>query len=309
MRSILIACLFIALAAPARAGDPVAAIPYDINSEGWIVVNATVDGKGPYEFVIDTGATISFVFENMAAKYDFEPTGREPVRILGITTEGRLDTYFLGDIRVGAATLEDHVGVILEDWPAPRRTPHGVIGLDFLQRYAVHFDARQRLLTLYEHGDLPKALTDDLAKVDLVPKTFGNVGGALFTAEGDINRSRMTFIIDLGSASTLINYKAAEMLIKGVVIRDSASPITGTRLQDVFGDRSIARITRINRFRLDGVTWRGVESWVFNAPLFDEIGVQDRPYGFAGVDLFKDRDFALDFGENVLYVSRRAVRR
>lgn len=309
MRQAIFALFFAALAATARAGEPVATIPFNINSEGWITVSATVNGKGPYEFVIDTGATITFVFENMAAKYGFEPTGEEPVRILGITTQGRLDTYYLGDIRVGAATLEDHVGVILEDWPAPRRTPDGVIGLDFLRRYAVHFDSRNKMMTLYQHGDLPKPLTDDLSRIDLAAKTFGNVGGALFVAEGDINRSKMSFIVDLGSATTLINYRAAEMLIKGVVIRDSSSPITGSRLQDVFGDRSIARTTRVNRLRLDGVTWRGVDVWVFNASLFDEIGVQNLPYGFAGVDLFRDRDFALDFGENALYVSPRPLRR
>lgn len=306
MRLLAALIFWLAAAAPLRAAEPVASIPYRVDFGGWFTVAVMVNGQGPYDFVLDTGSTLTLAFRNLANIQAFEPTGGPPLRVLGILSKEELEPYALGDIALGGAVLEDHVGIILGDWAPPRRTPRGIIGLDFLREYAVHFNSATRTMTLYPHGGIPKSELKGLIKVKLTPDDFGATSGALFKAEGLVNRKPVKFIIDLGSASTLINYIAGEAIFSTVQTTNIGQGFTtGSHLKDVFDDRTHARTALLNRIQLGRAIWRNHGAWIYNAPVFDDLGVQGLAYGLAGVDLFADRDFALDFGENALYVSRR----
>lgn len=302
-----IALLMVAFAEAAAA--PLAVIPYRIDYDGAITVEATIDGRGPYDFIIDTGSTLSLAFQNLAAREGFPPTGGAPRRILGITGSATLDTYHMGDVGVGGAVLDEHVGVIIPDWAAPRKSPAGVIGLDFLRRYAVVFDVRSRTIELYPHGALPENRIDGWRSVKLRANTYAAASGALYSTKGLINRSPTTLLIDLGSPTTLINYRAAEAMFSSVVSRDLGEGFTtGSRLKDVFDDRTRVRTAKINRIQVGRTAWRGVGVIVHNAPIFDEIGVQRLPFGLLGADLIMGGDFALDFGEGKLYLAKRRAR-
>lgn len=306
MRLFALLFAWLVAATPLRAAEPVATLPYELDYAGWITIDATINGRGPYKFIIDTGSTITFAFSNLAAIENFQPTGGPNLHILGITAADELTPYRMGDVGLGGATLRDHVGVILPDWEKPRRTPQGVIGLDFLRKYALFFDYSSKTISLYPHGGIPRSQTRKLRRIKLEPNDFGRASGSLFTANGLVNVKHATFIIDLGSVSTLINYKAAEAIFAGVVSRDLGEGFTtGSRLRDIFDDRTHARTALLNRIQIGRVSWRHHGVWVYNAPFLDVLGVQRRAFGLAGVDLFADRDFALDFGENEMFVASR----
>lgn len=287
------------------ASAPIAIIPYRIDYEGLITVSATIDGRGPYDFIIDTGSTLSIAFENLALIESFQPTGGPKRRVLGILGSSDLDTYALGDIALGAAAMPDHIGVIIPDWAPPRKTPAGIIGIDFLRRYAVVFDVGNRTMSLYPHGGIPKERIRNWRSATLHANTYAAASGALYTTKGLVNRSKTTFVIDLGSVASLINYRAAEAMFSSVVTRDLGEGFTtGSRLKDVFDDRTKTRVALLNRVQIGGTSWRGVRVWVKNAPIFDEIGVQRLPFGLLGADLLAAQDFALDFGESRIYISK-----
>jgi predicted aspartyl protease len=299
-----------AMMARAAAEPPIAVIPYHTDYDGSITVSAIVNGHGPYDFIIDTGATLSIAFQNLAEIEGFEPTGGPMRRVLGISGAAELDTYRMGDIALGAAELNDHIGVIIPDWAPPRKTPAGIIGLDFLRKYAVVFDVSERTISLYPHGGIPRELTRKWRSVKLRANTYAAASGALYSTKGLINRSPTNFIIDLGSAATMINYRAAEAMFSSVVSRDLGEGFTtGSRLKDIFDDRTRTRTALLNRIQVGRTTWRNVGVWVRNAPIFDEMGVQRLPFGLLGADLIAAQDFALDFGENRLYLDKPPPRR
>jgi hypothetical protein len=141
--------------------------------------------------------------------------------------------------------------------------------------------------------------------MSLSANTYAAASGALYVTRGLVNRSQANFIVDLGSAATMINYEAAEAIYSSVVSRDLGEGFTtGSRLKDVFDDRTRVRTALINRIQVGRTTWRNVGVWVYDAPIFDEIDVQRRPFGLLGADLIAAQDFALDFGENRLYLSK-----
>ena len=308
MKSVLalLALIIAATAGKALAAEPVAIVPYRLDYEGLITVSAFINGRGPYDFVIDTGATLSVAFQNLADRENFQPAGGAKKRVFGISGSSALDTYRIGEIRIGAASLTDHVGVIIPDWSAPRRTPAGIIGIDFLRKYAVVFNIGDRTMTLYPHGGITRERIARWKSARLSARSYASTPEALFATQGQINHLKTTFVIDLGSATTLINYRAAEAIMTSIVRREGDEGFTtGSRLRDVFDDRSQTRIALLNRVHVGRKTWRDVRVWVKDAPVFDELGVNDRPYGLLGADLLAAQDFALDFGEKRLYMSRR----
>lgn len=303
-----IALLFAAAAmlTPAAAEDPVAVVPYRIDYGGALTVAVTIDGRGPYDFILDTGATLTLAFQNLAAIEQFQPAALGQRRVLGISGSAMLDTYRIGDISVGGAVLPDHVGVILQDWKAPRRSPAGIIGIDFLRQYAVVFNVREKTMTLYAHGKIPKDRIAGWRSVKLQAETYAAASGALYATRGKINRSPVNLIVDLGSVTTMINYRAVESMLPSVMTNDSAVGFTtGTRLKDVFDDRTRVRTALLDRVQIGRKAWRSVPVWVHDASIFDEIGVQGRAFGLLGADLLIAQDLALDFGEARLYIRQR----
>lgn len=296
---------FAAAPAPAHAQTAIATVPYSVDQNGALTVAVMVNGRGPYNFIIDTGATLTLAFDNLAAIENFAPTGEEKRRVLGISGSAAFDTYRLGEIAVGQAVMTDHIGVVLPDWSEPRKTPHGVLGIDFFRRYAVVFNNREKTMSLYAHGEIPKDKIRKWSPVRLRAQTFAAASGALYTTRGFLNRSPVTFIIDLGSAATLVNYDAAEAIFSGTISRGGASSVTtGSRLNDIFDNRTTVRTGKFRTISVGGATWRNSVIWLKDASIFTELGVSGQPYGLLGADLLATQDFALDFGENRLYISK-----
>jgi hypothetical protein len=110
-------------------------VPYRLTDTFHVLVRAKLNGKGPYSFIIDTGAPAMFIATNIAKQ-------------IGIRADangwGKLDR------------LEIEGGVVLTDASARIETPfqlegmnglglagttvHGMIGYNILARYRIEFD-------------------------------------------------------------------------------------------------------------------------------------------------------------------------
>lgn len=295
----------VAALSAAGASAPLAVIPYKVTDEGALTIDVMVNGRGPYPFIVDTGATLTIVFENLARRSALERVDRPALRVLSISGVKTFEPYEIGDLVAGAPLAEDHVGVVLEDWESPRETPAGILGLDILERFALAFDVRRRTLSLYEHDGLPPEVTSRMRRTSMKLRRFAATGAELYTTRGRINGEPIEFIVDLGLATTLINFAAGKaILANSLIVTAGRTSTTGTRLDDVFDDR-----TRVNAgiFRTVTVgrrTWQRKVLWVYDAPLFDELGVQRLRYGLIGADLLASRDFAIDFKAERLYLGR-----
>jgi hypothetical protein len=121
-------------ARPATAGYPV------------LLVKARVNGRGPYTFFVDTGATVSIVSTSLADELQLDEL---PVPVHGIGAGGRFTahaayaTISVGDVR------QDHVLVATFDFAQIIKAVgpiDGGLGYNFLRAYRVTIDfPRQRL--------------------------------------------------------------------------------------------------------------------------------------------------------------------
>ncbi len=305
MRLMLGIVIFLITAARAAAVEPVASVPYRIDYDGWYTIDVNVNGQGPYHFIIDTGATLTAVFESITASQPlFDAVGPD-LRILGLSGAQYLPPVTIGDIDIGGLEFTDHVGVVIPDWDGVENMPHGVLGLDFLSAYTVYFNAPAGRIEFYAPDNPPTDKLTDMGRTRLELNRFTRRNDGLYAVTATIDRRRIPFILDLGAAGTIINYNAMRRLLGGIYIdapRGSAAS-TGSKIRDIFGDQSIARSIRITSIRMGGARWGRRILVVYNAGIFNELGLYSRPYGLMGADMFRDRSFILDFAGERLYLS------
>lgn len=299
-----IAALFAAAALVAPALAQVATVPYRIDYEGWYTVPVTVNGEGPFDFIIDTGATATVVFRNLADRQGMQLTDKPPRRILGLVGAERLPVYAIGDLEIGGQTLLRHDSPVIEDWAADRATPQGVLGLDFLARYSIVFDARQRTISFYSPETAPPEKIPKWRRAALKGDDFGQGAGEIYRLTAWLEGHPIPFILDLGASGTIVNYAALRKLVSGVRINETRETgfSTGTRLNDIFDETEKARLVRIGSVRVGSARWRKRTYVVYNAPIFAELGVDRQPMGFFGSDNFIGRSFIIDFPNREILV-------
>jgi hypothetical protein len=156
------------LAGPARTDEPAKAparsfeVPYRLTIPKHVLVRAKINGKGPFNFILDTGAPALFVAIPVAKKLGIEPDR------LGWGTFDR---------------FEIEGGVVLEKAKGRIETPfqlegmngmglagaevHGMIGYNILARYRMEFDFTRDKMTWTPLDFEPRA-----------PLGFGGKGGA-----------------------------------------------------------------------------------------------------------------------------------
>lgn len=294
-------------AAPARAADPAAVAPLRIDYGGWYAVSAKVNGRGPYDFIIDTGATQSLVFESLHAAEAFPPSGGAAQRVLGIASAGAFPTYRIDEISVGAARIANLTTVVLPNWIAGARSPQGVLGLDFLERYFIVFDAARRELRLYDRPAANEVTGKGWRATDFRRRTFTLERGALYTVDGYANSRLARYIVDLGATGTIINKQALARISRNsiaVSVRPG-SDRTSSRIIDALRNSTRQEDVVISRFKIGRTSWYDQVFTVYDAPIFEELGVAEKPYGLLGADLFHERSFALDFAGGKLHIGPR----
>lgn len=91
LKVILLAAVFVlwGCASVLDEDGALAIAPYDIKENGRIVIEAQVNGQGPFAFALDTGASISAVFDEIREKLVLEPVPGKEVTIHGIVAAGK----------------------------------------------------------------------------------------------------------------------------------------------------------------------------------------------------------------------------
>lgn len=300
--ALLAMVISLALMNAARAESAVIAeIPYRYDYDGWITVSAQVNSQGPYDFIVDSGATLTVVFSNLAASNDFEPVDEEPKRILGLIETSTLPARKIGDIAVDGQMLSDLTSVVIEDWPAPRRTPQGVLGLDFLSRYVVEIDPAASILRLYSPGRPELTRERGWSSARLTPRRFTEAERPLYTVTARIGRERFPMIVDLGASGTLFNYAALADIIRGGRRGPTTNRNRRPSVQDLFGNERASALAIIDRLQVGRKSWRDIVVNVYDAEIFNELGVGEKPFGLLGADLLRGRAVVLDFEGERLY--------
>lgn len=119
-------------------------------NEAALVVPVHVNGAGPYDFVFDTGATITCVDPDIVRRLGLEETPFAPGVGIGVGGAERVRVVRLASLRIGAARVEDVLACVLEleQVRGLGLEVHGLVGLNFMKPFRITLDFERRVLRI-----------------------------------------------------------------------------------------------------------------------------------------------------------------
>jgi predicted aspartyl protease len=144
--------------APARVETPAdtaaGEIPFRLagSNEAALIVDVFLNGQGPFEFVLDTGATLTCIDRDLAERLNLEDA-RGMVVGSGVGGARRVSLVRIDSLRAGRSTVDDLLGCTLQ-LDQLQRLPgiemEGLLGLNFLRSFRVTLDFERSILRLDE---------------------------------------------------------------------------------------------------------------------------------------------------------------
>jgi predicted aspartyl protease len=117
------------------------------------LVPVTIDGKGPFTFALDTGASQSLIDTQVAKKLAVPKTGKHP-RIAGVSSVEKLATVTVKHWRVGDIALPATT-IVAGNLPFgnAKGGVQGLLGSDMLSRFdVITIDYDHEVLRLHERA-------------------------------------------------------------------------------------------------------------------------------------------------------------
>lgn len=213
-----------------------AAVPFRLAHGFAVIVPVTIDGRGPYSFLLDTGSSNTSIDPALAADLQLHPenagsvltvVGRQPALV------ARAQSVSLGTVALTAVEL------LVRDLPGLRgidRSLRGVLGQDALRRTDYLLDYRHRVLLFDGDGELLRSLEGERTPLMQLGGPEGaQFGSALVHTVVGERSAGMNLVLDSGSASLVL---FAQPSLQG-----SAS-IPGS-VRDDYGQRGDARVLKV----------------------------------------------------------------
>lgn len=274
-----------------------AIVPYHIEDNGRIIVEARVNGQGPFDFALDTAASISAVFDELRYELALEPIPGKVVIIHGAVASGQFSLLDIGRLEVGREVWADPRIVSLPGDTAAGASIDGVLGVDFLRRYAVEFSTGDRVIRLYPPDLVAGRSYRGWASVPLEAETVGESGAALYFIDIEIDGWKIPAVFDLGAGLNTINWPGARRL--GLAPR-------ALRGDDLFSG-ALKSLPVVAWFEAEEVTtasirWRNEVFLIADLEIFETFMLRDSPAAILGASLFTQRDFIIDFVRSRLLV-------
>jgi predicted aspartyl protease len=248
----------------------------------------TINGQGPFNFLLDTGANISCVSNRLMQRLDLKSGEMAAVHtVVGVKQRPMVT---LDRLQVGP---RDRKNVRAPALPISGIEVDGVLGVDWLkgQRLVLDFKGR-KLEILKSRSDV-----DVPGSVVVVPARRRH--GQLTIVDADLSGKRISAIIDSGAQGSLCNRKLRDIVHAGDVKRGDDQPPRYVRMETLAGESFMGESIFLPFLRLGGLHLGNVPVTYAEMHVFDVWGLKDSPALVIGMDLLAQfEEVALDFGRS-----------
>lgn len=269
---------------PAQIDNKLAIGGDDINAkkiETRMSVDVQVNGRGPYRFVVDSGADTSVVGLKVARDLEL-PLGT-PVILNGMTERSLVDRVKVAELTLGPSTIRNL------QVPALREQDlggDGMIGIDALVHQRLLMDFDKKIIKVEDARKPEKHFWDEI--VITARRQRGQLILTHVTAAG----LPLDAVIDTGSEISIGNMALREKLL-GKHIDKEAQKVS---MIGVTGKSVDIEIAVISELQLGPITLRDVPIAFADVPPFKVFGLDDGPSLLLGTDILETfRKVSLDF--------------
>ena len=246
-----------------------------------MTIEVRVNGRGPYRFLVDSGADTSAIGLRIARELQL-PVGK-PVILHGMTGSAEVDRVLVEELSLGQSTIKHLELPVLRDQDMGGA---GMIGIDALVQQRLMMDFEERVIKAEDaRVQPPKLLPGDI--VVTARRRRGQLILTQVTAAG----LPLEAVIDTGSEITIGNLALRDRLMRRHRDKFVTIAVTG-----VTGATIDLQLARIGELRVGSITLRDVPMAFADAPPFTVFGLSKEPALLLGTDLLETfRRVSLDF--------------
>lgn len=267
---------------PLNPEDPPAVVRTGADPNDRVTIPITIDGKGPWHFVIDTGSQRTVISRALADRLAL--TADTPVRIMSMTGISDAETVTVPRIAFGSTEMADVQAPVLD---AAHLGAAGLLGLDGLQK--------KRLVLNFRTGKMNISSSRSAYRrdADAIVVTARSRFGQLILLHSQAEGQKVNIILDTGA-----EYSVGNAALLARLAKKRPGKFTGAvTMTSVTGETMTGKWGYIRDISMGNVTLKNLPVVFAEAAPFRELGLTDKPALLLGVNALRGFDrVAIDFG-------------
>ncbi|WP_427968647.1 aspartyl protease family protein [Altererythrobacter sp.] len=265
--------------APSMVDERTDVIDLDEDRHNRMTVPVTIEGTGPFDFMIDTGSQATAVTNVVNDRVKLDKLGM--ATLVGMASRRPVEMVEVESLGIGKRTLYDLAAPLLQ---SNHVGADGIIGLDSLQDTRVLIDFRTETIAIADVEDRSNS-----RGYEIIVRARRRQGQLLIT-NALIEGVRATVIIDTGAQGSMGN-----LALRDKIRQRRAREVVTT---DVNGVSLIGQLTYARTLEIEGMTISNVPITYADTPAFEALGLQDTPVLSIGMQHLRMFDrVAIDFSK------------
>lgn len=284
--------------------DVAISVPIKITEKGLIVIKGvSVEGQS-LDMVLDTGATQSAIFESALRRLNIESTSERRTMVHGMLQSAERRVLSIDELEIGSLSFLNKNMVILNDHQLDDRTKpihDGLIGMDILAGYKLYISPEAGELRLIPNITLI-SIPYSWQRIELVSNPFQDDNRTLNFMYIRIAGRNTPTLLDTGAEFSAMNWPAASFSQAKAIRRRLRE---NWELQGAIGlFKPIAKL-KIERLRGGQMFWEHKDFIVMDLESLNVLGIAEQPFMIAGMNLFREETFLIDFENNFVAIEPR----
>ncbi len=262
-------------------------LAFKLDRHDRMTVPVRLGGRGPYRFLVDTGADRTAVSSAIAAQLGL---ASGPVaRLHSVTGISEVRTANVLDLELSDNRVRSVEAPVLE---AAHMGADGIIGVDSLRSQRVQFDFRSRVISI-----VPSAQRPERPDKDTIVVTGKLKRGHLIVTRAKANGVPLTVVLDTGSEITMGNMALRAKL----EARRKLGQAERIEMTSVTGEKLVGDGFYVRELRIGEVALRNLLILFSAAPIFRSLELEAKPAILLGMNAMQAFDkVSIDFARKQL---------
>jgi hypothetical protein len=268
--------------------EPLFAAPTRLDRIGRVMTNVMVNGKGPFRFVIDTGASRSTLAPHLARALNLQPSTGRNVILNGVTGAEEVTTVAVDRLEIGALRFENqNLPVIFTSIMGNADGILGVAGFED-QRIDVDFK-RDRVSVLESNGKRPHYSM-------VTARATRNTNGLMIVDVRVGRYIRAKAVIDTGAERSLGNLALQNAMNKH---RRNKRDVVAALVHGATPDITDGDVQEVKEATIGDMTLTNLDVIFADFHVFKLWGLDKQPAMLIGMDLLGVLDrLVIDYRRN-----------
>ena len=254
--------------------EPLFAAPTRLDRIGRVMTEVMVNGKGPFRFVIDTGASRSTLAPHLAKALNLQPSVGRNVMLNGVTGAAEVPTVAVDSIEIGALEFKNQDLPVI--FTSIMGNADGILGVAGFQDQRIDVDfKRDRVSVLTSNGRRPH--------YSMVTARAERNSNGLMILDVRVGRGiKCKAVIDTGAERTLGNLALQNLMNRH---RKKQREIVAAVVHGATQDITDGDVQEIHEATIGDMTLSNLEVIFADFHVFKLWGLDKQPAMLIGMDM------------------------